>query len=73
MEPASPVFHGRLQGAVTSLHLWPAGPASPPRTPSRQPEEPGSRDWAGGHSRLCILPAPHTASASTASNAPGPA
>lgn len=63
-EQASPVFHGRLQGAVASLPLWPVGPTGPP-TPTQNPlPSVSSKSKApGGRGRRTLMalgsPAPH--------------
>ena len=63
-ERASPVFHGRLQGAIASRPLWPVGPAGP-RSPSGTPFRADARRarrqgaGAGGHSRLSAPLSPH--------------
>lgn len=84
-EQASPVFHGRLQGAFASLPLWPVGPSglSPhPETPyGLKPEEyvtrgPGRQTQAPGtplptHSQHRHMPL--TSSLSRACVTPAPA
>lgn len=67
-ERASPVFPGRLQGAIASLPLWPVGPTDPPLRPQSAPRTPFRADarrarrqgaGAGGHSWLPAPLLPH--------------